>query len=171
MFIMLDLDVPPANGTTTRRVLLHAMLTDFHATQQKSDNATTLLATRAAGPVAYLSPSPPATDTTAHRYVELLLHQPANFTVQASDFPTVQDRINFDFAAFATKNSVVSPIAANFFTVDGRVTTSPSGTSTGSGSNPTNILTPFEGAAGRMMLPGGWAPSLSAMLLLLLIMI
>lgn len=165
---MLDLDVPPANGTTTRRVLLHALITDFKATQQKVDSTATILATSASGPATYLPPSPPATDTTAHRYVQLLLQQPANFDVQASDFTNVQDRINFDFAAFATKNSVGAPIAANFFTVDGRATTSPSGSPTGSGSNATNTMTPFEGAAGRIMLPCGLAASLGTVMLMMM---
>ncbi|KAF2844715.1 PEBP-like protein, partial [Plenodomus tracheiphilus IPT5] len=166
MFVMLDLDVPPANGTTERRVLLHAMITDFKATQQQVEGSSTLLASTATGPAAYLPPGPPATDTKAHRYVELLFQQPAGFNVQTSDFPSVQDRINFDLAAFATENSVDAPVAANFFTVDGRATTAASGTPTTSGGIAGNTLTPFEGAAGRMMLPCGWAASLGAVMLL-----
>ncbi|KAI8933019.1 hypothetical protein NX059_009668 [Plenodomus lindquistii] len=166
MFIMLDLDVPPANGTTERRVLLHAMITDFTAVQPNINGMSSTLRSSATGPAAYLPPGPPATDTKAHRYVELLFQQPAEFDVQASAFPTVQNRINFDLAAFATENSVNAPVAANFFTVDGRANTVASGTPTISGGGARNTSRPFEGAAARMFLPCGWAASLGAVMLL-----
>lgn len=69
MFVMVDLDVPPANGTTTRRVLLHALNTGFKATQQKTPGGSTLLVSSETGPAAYLPPNPPAVDTVPHRYV------------------------------------------------------------------------------------------------------
>jgi phosphatidylethanolamine-binding protein (PEBP) family uncharacterized protein len=86
MFVMLDLDVPPAEGSTARRVLLHAMNTGFKATQQRVGGTATILASTQKGPAAYLPPGPPATDTMAHRYVQLLFRQPDALAVQASDF-------------------------------------------------------------------------------------
>lgn len=166
MFVMLDLDVPPANGTSTRRVLLHALNTGFKATQQKMKGGATLLASSEKGPAAYIAPSPPATDTKAHRYVELLFQQPTKFKVQASDFAGVQDRINFDIASFASANSVGAPIAANFFLVDGRANAATSGTATVSGGIARNTLQPFEGAASKANLPAGFVGALGGLVLL-----
>ncbi|CBY01497.1 hypothetical protein LEMA_P002840.1 [Plenodomus lingam JN3] len=166
MLVMLDLDLPPLNGTTERRVLLHAMITDFKATQQQVAGSAALLASTASGPASYLPPGPPATDTQAHRYVELLFEQPDGFNVEASVFANVQDRLNFDIESFAAENNVDAPIAANFFTVDGRASAAASGTPSSSAGFPRNTLQPFEGAAGRMLLPCGWAASLGAVMLL-----
>lgn len=141
---MLDLDVPPANGSTARRVLLHAMTTDLKASSQSVSGSSTLLVSSQNGPAPYIGPSPPATDTQAHRYVELLFQQPADLQVAASD---VQSRIGFDIQTFAQKNGLGEPLAANFFTVDGRTGGSASGTATSSGGIVRNTLQPFEGAA------------------------
>ena len=86
MFVMLDLDVPPEEGSTKRRVLLHAMNTGFKATQQKISGSATLLASTEKGPAAYIPPGPPPTDTIPHRYVQLLFQQPGDFSMSASDF-------------------------------------------------------------------------------------
>ncbi|KAF2685326.1 PEBP-like protein [Lentithecium fluviatile CBS 122367] len=157
VFVMLDLDVPPAQGNTTRRVLLHAMNTGFKASQQRMANGTVLLTSSETGPAAYLPPGPPATDTKAHRYVELLFAQPANLQVQASDFANTQARIGFDIVSFGQKNGLGAPLAANFFTVDGRAGASASGTATASGGIARNTLQPFEGAAGHMDMSFGLA--------------
>jgi len=151
MFVMLDLDVPPQNGSTTRRVLLHAMTTGFKATQQRINGAATLLATTETGPATYIGPGPPATDTIAHRYVQLLFRQPTTLNVQASDFADVMGRFNFDITTFMAENQLGAPIAGNFFQVDGRAnaTAAASGTATGSGGIARSTLVPFEGVAGR----------------------
>lgn len=161
MFVMLDLDVPPAQGSTTRRVLLHAMNTGFKATQQRISGSATILASRQQGPAMYLPPGPPATDTMAHRYVQLLFKEPSTLRVQAADFATTDARFNFDINKFMVDNRLDMPIAGNFFTVDGRANaTSGNGggngggngrgraTGTGGGgARPTTV--PFEGAAER----------------------
>lgn len=165
VFVMLDLDVPPAQGNTTRRILLHAMETGFKPTQQQMNNGTVLLATSDSGPAPYLPPGPPATDTVAHRYVELLFAQPANLNVQASDFANTQARFNFDIVSFGQENGLGEPLAANFFTVDGRAGASASGTATTSGGIARNTLQPFEGAAGRVDMSFGLAGLMGGLVL------
>lgn len=165
MFVMLDLDVPPTEGNSTRRVLLHAMNTGFKATQQKIGGSAVLLASSEKGPATYLGPSPPATDTIAHRYVQLLFQQPSTLQVQASDFADTQARINFNINSFMQTNGVSAPIAGNFFTVDGRAGATASGTATASGGISRNTLQPFEGAAGRVDLSLGLAGLLGGLAL------
>lgn len=153
MFVMLDLDVPPANGTTKRRVILHAMETGFKATQQRVNGSATVLASTQQGPAMYLPPGPPATDTMAHRYVQLLFQQPAVLKAKAADFANSTGRINFDITKFMADNGVGAPVAANFFTVDGRANaTAGNGapTQTGSGGRARNSTVPFEGGVGRI---------------------
>lgn len=159
MFVMLDLDVPPEQGSTTRRVLLHAMNTGFQATQQKISGSATLLASNEKGPAAYIPPGPPPTDTIPHRYVQLLFEQPANLNVQASDFKETGARINFDINAFMAKNKVSAPLAGNFFMVDGRASATARGTASASGSGglPGSTPQPFTGAAGKHGLSPGMA--------------
>lgn len=147
MFMMLDLDVPPANGTTKRRVLLHAMETGFRPTQQRASGAASILTTTETGPASYLPPGPPATDTMAHRYVQLLFEQPTSLKVRASDFANTQARINFDVEKFMAANNVKAPIAANFFRVDGRANSTGTGSPTGTGGNTRNSTVPFTGGA------------------------
>jgi hypothetical protein len=177
MFVMLDLDVPPANGTTERRVLLHCMNTGFRATKQQLSGAATLLASQQTGPAAYLPPNPPPVDTVAHRYVELLFQQPPNFSVSESAFANVQNRINFDVEAFMAENGVSAPLAANFFHVDGRAdpasasspATAATAAGTGSGAMPSNTLVPFEGAAGKANVPVRTATQLGGLALFALL--
>jgi hypothetical protein len=159
MFVMLDLDVPPAEGSTERRVLLHAMNTGFKATQQKISGSATLLASTEKGPAAYIPPGPPPTDTIPHRYVQLLFQQPADLSVKASDFAETSARINFDIKAFMTKNKVDAPLAGNFFMVDGRASATAKGTASASASGGMTRSTtqPFTGAAGKIGLSHGVA--------------
>ncbi|KAF1918703.1 phosphatidylethanolamine-binding protein [Ampelomyces quisqualis] len=152
VFVMLDLDVPPQQGSTERRVLLHAMNTGFKATQQTLSGAGTLLASNSKGPAAYLPPGPPANDTVAHRYVQLLFREPATLEVQAADFANINGRFNFDIQSFMQNNNLGEPVAGNFFMVDGRVnatTGSGRGSPTGTGGMPSSTLATFEGTAGR----------------------
>jgi hypothetical protein len=156
MFVMIDLDVPPAEGSTERRTLLHAMNTGFKATQQKISGAASLLASSEKGPASYIPPGPPATDTKPHRYVELLFKQPAKLSVKASDFADTSARIGFDIQDFMKKNDVTAPLAGNFFTVDGKATgkggkAGASGTAAASGGMPKSTPQPFTGAAARSM--------------------
>jgi hypothetical protein len=168
MFVMLDLDVPPEEGSTKRRVLLHAMNTGFKATQQKISGSATLLASTEKGPAAYLPPGPPPTDTIPHRYVQLLFQQPADLSVKASDFKETSSRIGFDINAFMTKNKVSAPMAGNFFMVDGRATSTTKGTASarGSGGLATSTVQPFTGAADRFSLSPGIAGLLGGLALL-----
>jgi hypothetical protein len=185
MFVMLDLDVPPTQGSTARRVLLHAMNTGFKATQQKLSGAGTLLASKTKGPAAYLPPGPPATDTMAHRYVQLLFREPASLQVQASDFADTAGRFNFDIASFMKKNSLGAPVAGNFFMVDGRANATAgegggngrgngggnargSGSATGTGGAPRSTTQPFTGAAGRQEVSFGLVGTLAGLALLAL---
>lgn len=159
MFVMLDLDVPPAEGSTTRRVLLHAMNTGFKATQQKISGSATLLASTDKGPAAYIPPGPPPTDTIPHRYVQLLFQQPADLNVQASDFQETSARFNFDINAFMTKNKISAPLAGNFFMVDGRASATAQGTAAASGSGglPGSTPQPFTGAGEKYGVSAGVA--------------
>ncbi|KAH6638935.1 phosphatidylethanolamine-binding protein [Boeremia exigua] len=168
MFVMLDLDVPPADGTTKRRVLLHAMNTGFKATQQRIGGGSTLLATSDKGPAAYISPGPPPTDTIPHRYVELLFQQPADLAVQESDFANTAARINFDIEAFMTKNRVSAPVAGNFFMVDGKASATAKGTASASGSGgmPGRTPEPFTGSAEKYGLSPGMAGLIGGLALL-----
>lgn len=120
MFVMIDLDVPPAQGDTKRRVLLHAMNTGFKATQQTLNGTSTLLASSDQGPAPYFGPGPPASDTIPHRYVQLVFPQPDNLNISASDFANTAARLNFDVPSFMTQNGISAPLSANFITVDGR---------------------------------------------------
>lgn len=151
MFVMLDLDVPPQNGTQ-RRVLLHALNTGFKLTSQTVGTAR-LLVSSAKGPAAYIGPGPPATDTIAHRYVQLLFEQPATLRLSDSDFTSITNRIGFDVQNFIATERLSAPIAGNFITVDGRAeAATPSGatpTGTGTGGRPTSSPEPFTGAAAR----------------------
>ncbi|KAF2125511.1 PEBP-like protein [Dothidotthia symphoricarpi CBS 119687] len=140
MFVMLDLDVPPAQGNTTRRVLLHALNTGFKATQQPAGGSDTLLVSSSKGPAPYLSPGPPPTDTIPHRYVQLLFKQPEDFSLKASDFADTGARFNFDITSFMSKNGVCAPLAGNFFTVDGRANATAGRTASPTGSVKKNVL-------------------------------
>lgn len=155
---MLDLDVPPAADSTKRRVLLHCMNTGFKATKQEIGGAAAILSSSDKGPAAYIPPNPPAVDTKAHRYVELLFQQPANLSIPQSTFAEMSARINFDTQAFMTQHGLKAPVAANFFQVDGRanVTTAAKPTGTGAGGNkPTNTAEPFEGSAEKASISFG----------------
>ena len=134
MFVMLDLDVPPAANSNQRRVLLHCMNTGFKASNQEIGGAATLLSSSDTGPAAYIPPNPPAVDTIAHRYVELLFQQPANFSIAQSTFAEMSARINFDTQAFMTQHGLKAPVAANFFLVDGRTNSTAAANPTGTGS-------------------------------------
>lgn len=174
MFVMLDLDVPPANTSTQRRVLLHCMNTGFKATKQQLMGTATLLASSEKGPAPYLAPSPPATDTVAHRYVELLFKQPASLNIKASAFARAQDRIGFNIESFMSQNGVSAPVAANFFRVDGRTSATASGngaTASGAGARPTSTPEPFTGAASEMSVPYGAAGMLSGLALFALLVL
>lgn len=159
MFVMLDLDVPPEEGSTKRRVLLHAMNIGFKATQQKISGSATLLASSEKGPAAYIPPGPPPTDTIPHRYVQLLFQQPAELSVKASDFADTSARIGFDINAFMTKNKVSAPVAGNFFMVDGRASATAKGTANASvsGGMARSTVQPFTGAAEKFGLSPGMA--------------
>lgn len=176
---MLDLDVPPQQGGTNRRVLLHAMNTGFKATQQKLNGAGTLLASTQKGPAAYLPPGPPATDTVAHRYVQLLFKEPSALNVKASDFANSTGRFNFDIETFMTEHKLGAPVAGNFFMVDGRAnSTAGNGngngngrgraTATGTGAVPSRTPAQFEGAAGIREVPYSLIGALSGMAMLVL---
>ncbi|CAI6308202.1 unnamed protein product [Periconia digitata] len=177
VFVMLDLDVPPAQGSTTRRTLLHAMETGFKATSQKIAGNSVLLASTEQGPAAYVPPSPPATDTIPHRYVQMLFEQPESLAVKASDFANTQARIGFDIMSFSKENKLGNPMAANFFTVDGKAsaaggsggargTAGSRGTAAASGATPSRTAAPFTGAAGNMDVSYGLASLLGSLALI-----
>jgi hypothetical protein len=160
MFIMLDLDVPPAQGSSERRVLLHSLTTGFKMTSQTIGGTAKLLASTSKGPAAYLGPGPPATDTIPHRYVQLLFEEPATLKAKASDFTDTSARIGFDIAKFMNTESLKAPLAGNFFTVDGKAAAggaAASGTgkaggakATGTGGMPKSTVEPFLGAGERV---------------------
>ena len=167
MFVMIDLDVPPAEGSTQRRTLLHCMNTGFKATKEQIGGAATLLASPDKGPSNYIPPGPPATDTIAHRYVQLLFAQPANLSVAKTE---VSDRVGFDIVAFMTKHNLAAPMAGNFITVDGRINGSVTAAATGTGTkgSPKASGTPpmqFQGAAGELSVPYGMVGKLGALAL------
>jgi phosphatidylethanolamine-binding protein (PEBP) family uncharacterized protein len=154
MFVMMDLDVPPAGGNSSRRVLLHAMNTGFKATTQKVSGAT-LLVSSSKGPASYIPPSPPPSDTIPHRYVQLLFQQPSSLKVSATVFQNTQARLNFDINAFMNSNGVSAPIAANFFMVDGKATGSANAAASGTGGSAKNTVQPFTGGVSRVA--GRWS--------------
>lgn len=154
MFIMMDLDVPPAKNGSERRVLLHSLTTGFKMTSQTIGGTAKLLASTSKGPAAYLGPGPPATDIP-HRYVQLLFEEPTTLKAKASDFSDTSARIGFDIAKFMKTESLKAPLAGNFFTVDGKATGdgAASGTgkagiaaATGTGGMPKSTTQPFLGA-------------------------
>jgi hypothetical protein len=171
MFVMLDLDVPPMEGSKERRVLLHAMNTGFKATQQKISGAATLLASTDKGPAPYLPPGPPATDIP-HRYVELLFKQPAKLSVKATEFMETSARIGFKLDEFMKKNELEMPLAGNFFTVDGKATGTAkggkgtAGTASASGGMPKSTLPAFTGAARKLDISQGMAGVLGGLVML-----
>jgi hypothetical protein len=160
MFMMLDIDVPPAQNSSDRRVLLHSLTTGFKMTYQTIGGTAKLLASTSKGPAAYIGPSPPATDTIPHRYVQLLFDQPTTLKVKASEFSDISGRIGFDLAMFMQTENLKAPIAGNFFTVDGKGAAggaAASGTgksggtaATGTGVMPMNTVQPFLGAGGKL---------------------
>ncbi|KAF2646562.1 PEBP-like protein [Massarina eburnea CBS 473.64] len=147
MFVMMDLDVPGQGTNTTRRVLLHAMNTGFKASSQKISSGSTLLTSTEKGPAAYIAPGPPATDTMPHRYVEMLFAQPDDLAVKATDFADTSARIGFDLDSFMTKNKLGMPLAANFFTVDGKASAASTPARSGSAGMPKSTAAPFTGSA------------------------
>jgi hypothetical protein len=160
MFMMLDLDVPPAENSSDRRVLLHSLTTGFKMTSQTVGGTAKLLASTSDGPAPYIGPGPPATDTIPHRYVQLLFNEPTTLKAKASDFSDTSARIGFDLAKFMQTENLQAPLAGNFFTVDGRATAGgavASGTgrsggtaATGTGMMPKNTLQPFLGAGEKV---------------------
>lgn len=155
LFVMMDLDVPARGTNVSRTTLLHAMVQNFKATTQKVTNNSDLLSSSSKGPATYISPSPPATDTKAHRYVQLLFTQPTDFDIQATEFSNTTARLGFDINAFMQSEGLNAPLAANFFTVEGQASGGASGTATSSGGIAKNTLEPFEGAVGRVEF--GWS--------------
>jgi phosphatidylethanolamine-binding protein (PEBP) family uncharacterized protein len=160
VFIMMDLDLPPQGTNTTRRILLHAMTTGFKPSSEKltgSSNANAMLLTSTStGPASYIAPNPPPTDTMPHRYVEMLFAQPAGLSVPATEFANQAARLNFDIESFAQKNKLGAPLAANYFTVDGKAAAGGAGANGGSASRsgsgtPASTGAPaaFPGAAVR----------------------
>lgn len=169
MFVMLDLDVPPQEGRSQRRILLHALNTGFKATRQTLSGAGTLLTSNQKGPAPYLPPGPPSTDTVAHRYVQLLFREPATLRVRAADFANSTGRFNFDIENFMEENNLGAPVAGNFFMVDGRANATAGngrGSATGTGGAPRNTLPTFEGTAGRWQVSYGLAGALCALAML-----
>ena len=168
MFVMLDLDVPPEQGKTTRRVLLHALNTGFKASKQKINGSATVLTSTTKGPAAYLPPGPPATDTMAHRYVQLLFEQPAALAVKAADFANTTGRFDFNLNTFMKQQKLGAPLAANFFKVDGRANSTAAGgsggsggsggaaTGTGSGKPRESGPAQFQGAVGKVGVSQGF---------------
>ena len=114
-----DLDVPasftnPSAGP--RRTNLHAMVTGFKSTGQKTGDVNTLAST-ATGPVRYVGPAPPAENPPyAHRYVNLVFETNATFTVPQS---YVQQTLGFDLPAFVKKTGLGPPVRGNWFNVTG----------------------------------------------------
>ncbi|OIW22495.1 PEBP-like protein [Coniochaeta ligniaria NRRL 30616] len=119
-WLMMDLDVPasftnPSAGP--RRTNLHAMITGFKSTGQKTETGINTLTSTATGPVKYVGPAPPAeTPPHAHRYVELLFETNATFTVPQS---YVQQTLGFDLQAFVQKAGLAPPVRGNWFNVTG----------------------------------------------------
>lgn len=106
------------------------MNTGFKATKQSVAGGNVLLVSSEKGPATYMGPGPPASDTIAHRYTQLLFKQPSNFKASASAFTNTQARIGFDIVDFAKKNELGEPMAGNFFMVDGRASGAAAATGT-----------------------------------------
>ncbi|KAH8901867.1 PEBP-like protein [Coniochaeta sp. PMI_546] len=115
LWLMIASFTNPSAGP--RRTNLHAMVTGFKSTGQKTDSGINTLATTATGPVKYVGPAPPAENPPhAHRYVELLFETNATFTVPQS---YVQQTLGFDLPAFIQKTGLAPPIRGNWFNVTG----------------------------------------------------
>lgn len=112
---------------------IYLLTTSTEATSQSVGSNAVLLASTDKGPASYFGPSPPATDTKAHRYTQLLFKQPSTLEVSATAFADTSARIGFDIAAFAKTNGLGEPLAANFFMVDGRASGGRGGSASGTG--------------------------------------
>lgn len=134
----------------------------YKASQTKINGSSTLLTSTEKGPASYLPPNPPATDSTPHRYVQLLFQQPAKFNVKASDFADTKARLNFDIVSFSSKNGLSAPVAANYFRVDGRA----GGNSSATGGMPKPTLPAFQGAAKKVEVSAGLVGLLGGLALL-----
>jgi phosphatidylethanolamine-binding protein len=96
------------------------MISGFKASATANADGLYILTSTATTPKAYVGPAPPPeTPPYAHRYVELLFEQPANFAVPSSQTRAIQQGIGFDINAFITAASLSAPIAGNYFNVTG----------------------------------------------------
>ncbi|KAK5654906.1 hypothetical protein OQA88_6662 [Cercophora sp. LCS_1] len=120
VWLMIDQDVPanfqnPSAGA--RRTNLHALITGFKSSGQKSGEVFTLTST-STGPIAYTGPAPPAERPPyAHRYVSLLYETTDSFSVTRTQ---VGQTFGFDLAAFVkTVGLTGEPVRGNYFNVTG----------------------------------------------------
>lgn len=141
MLMMVDPDASFPQAPNNR-FIIHWWQMNMTRSTQASDTSDSIGGTRlvnnTAARVSYRRPSPP-TNSSAHRYIQYLWEQPANFTVPAA-FQAYNDSNSskFNFTAFVQAAQLNNPVAANYFYC----------------SNQTNLSSTFVAASGSQY-PGG----------------
>lgn len=147
LVFMIDPDAPtPSNASSAQ--ILHWMAGNW--TLAASTNGTFPLTFSNSSPAAipYRQPAPPVT-STAHRYIQYLFAQPANFSIPAAFAGfSATNRSNFNISAFASAAHLGSPLAANYF-LTSNMTANATGTA-GAPATTTTKPAAFTGAASNM---------------------
>lgn len=131
IIMMIDLDVL-RNGS--RVPLLHWLAPNVTKVTPSASNSTLNITNpRAAGDrgAPYLQPSPPVGDI-AHRYVQFLFAQPANFSTVLASLGNLSDttnRVNFSYQSLIQRAGLGAPLAANYIRVQ-QVNTTTNATTT-----------------------------------------
>ena len=140
MFFMLDPDASYPQNPTNRWIIhwWQAGLTKSTSQVNQTSIGGTALVNSSAPAVAYRRPRPP-TNSSAHRYIQYLFEQPANFQVpEAYSGFGGSNSSKFPFESFVTAAGLGNPVAANYFYC----------------SNETSVPPSFIGAPGSQY-PGG----------------
>lgn len=107
ILFMLDPDASYPQSPTNRWII--------HYWQEGVSKSGTTLQNTTAPIASYRNPAPP-TNSSAHRYIQYLFQQPANFQIPAaySGYNSA-NRTMFPFERFVADAGLTAPVAANYF--------------------------------------------------------